>query len=53
MAEVATGSTVVNFQGTEIDFKPPWKRMTMIECVKEYSGVDFDTIETDEEASSS
>ena len=50
MAEVATGSTVVNFQGTEIDFKPPWKRMTMIECVKEYSGVDFDTIETDEEA---
>ncbi|MEG0855527.1 MAG: lysine--tRNA ligase [Terrisporobacter sp.] len=50
MAEVATGSTVVNFQGTEIDFKPPWKRMTMIECVKEYTGVDFDTIETDEEA---
>ena len=50
MAEVATGSTVVNFQGTEIDFKPPWKRMTMIECVKEYAGVDFDTIDTDEEA---
>ena len=50
MAEVATGSTVVNFQGTEIDFKPPWKRMTMIECVKEYAGVDFDTINTDEEA---
>ena len=50
MAEVATGSTVVNFQGTEIDFKPPWKRMTMIECVKEYTGVDFDTIDTDEEA---
>lgn len=50
MAEVATGSTVINFQGTEIDFKPPWKRMTMIECVKEYAGIDFDTIETDEEA---
>ncbi len=50
MAEVATGSTTVNFQGTEIDFKPPWKRMTMIECVKEYTGVDFDTINTDEEA---
>ena len=50
MAEVATGSTVVNYQGTEIDFKPPWRRMTMIECVKEYTGVDFDTIETDEEA---
>lgn len=50
MAEVATGSTVINYQGTEIDFKPPWRRMTMIECVKEYTGVDFDTIETDEEA---
>ena len=50
MAEVATGSTVVNYQGTEIDFKPPWRRMTMIECVKEYTGVDFDIIETDEEA---
>ncbi|WP_416390196.1 lysine--tRNA ligase [Terrisporobacter petrolearius] len=50
MAEVATGSTVVNYQGTEIDFKPPWRRMTMIECVKEYTGVDFDIINTDEEA---
>lgn len=50
MAEVATGSTKINFQGTEIDFKPPWKRMTMIECVKEYSGVDFNEINTDEEA---
>ena len=50
MAEVATGSTVINYQGTEIDFKPPWKRMTMEDCVKEYAGVDFSTIETDEEA---
>ena len=50
MAEVATGSTKVVYQGREIDFKPPWKRMTMIECVKEYSGVDFNEINTDEEA---
>lgn len=50
MAEAATGSTKVTYQGKEIDFKPPWKRMTMIDCVKEYSGVDFNTIETDEEA---
>nr|WP_040410601.1 lysine--tRNA ligase [Peptacetobacter hiranonis] len=50
MAEVATGSTKVVYQGKEIDFKPPWKRMTMIECVKEYSGVDFNEINTDEEA---
>ena len=50
MAEEATGSTKVTYQGKEIDFKPPWKRMTMIDCVKEYSGVDFNEIETDEEA---
>ncbi len=50
MAEVATGSMVVNYQGTEIDFTPPWRRMTMEDCVKEYAGVDFSTINTDEEA---
>ncbi|MGL5329730.1 MAG: lysine--tRNA ligase [Peptostreptococcaceae bacterium] len=50
MAEVATGSMKVNYQGTEIDFTPPWNRMTMEECVKQYAGVDFSTINTDEEA---
>ena len=50
MAEAATGSMKINYQGTEIDFTPPWRRMTMEECVKEYAGVDFSTINTDEEA---
>lgn len=50
MAQVATGSMKINYQGTEIDFTPPWKRMTMEECVKEYAGVDFSEINTDEEA---
>lgn len=50
MAEVATGSTKIVYQGKEIDFKPPWKRMSMIDCVKEYAGVDFNEINTDEEA---
>ncbi|MEG1285021.1 MAG: lysine--tRNA ligase [Romboutsia sp.] len=50
MAKVATGSMVVNYQGIEIDFTPPWKRMTMEECVKEHTGVDFSIINTDEEA---
>lgn len=50
MTEVATGSMKINYQGTEIDFTPPWKRMTMEECVKEYAGVDFSEINTDEEA---
>ena len=50
MAEAATGSTRVVYQGKEIDFKPPWKRITMIDAVKQYSGVDFNNIQTDEEA---
>lgn len=44
------GTTVVNFQGQEIDLKAPWRRVTMTELIKEIAGVDFDTIETDEEA---
>ncbi|MDO4793747.1 MAG: lysine--tRNA ligase [Filifactor alocis] len=50
MAQVATGSMVVNYQGKVIDFTPPWKRISMIDAVKEYSGVDFNNIDTDEEA---
>ncbi|MDO4711916.1 MAG: lysine--tRNA ligase, partial [Peptostreptococcaceae bacterium] len=50
MAEAATGSMVVNYQGKVIDFTPPWRRISMIDAVKEYSGVDFDRIQTDEEA---
>ena len=50
MAEVATGSTKIVYQGKEIDFKPPWRTMTMIDCVKEFSGEDFNEINTDEEA---
>lgn len=45
-----TGSTKVNYQGTELDFKAPWRRITMTDAVKEYSGVDFNAIKTDEEA---
>ncbi|KRQ86662.1 Lysine--tRNA ligase [Caloramator mitchellensis] len=44
------GTTKVNYQGTEIDFKPPWNRLTMKEAVKKYANVDFDSIKSDEEA---
>lgn len=44
------GTTKVTYQGTEIDFKPPWRRITMVDAVKEYAGVDFSTIKNDEEA---
>ncbi|HAZ36950.1 MAG TPA: lysine--tRNA ligase, partial [Clostridiaceae bacterium] len=48
--EEVLGTTAVNYQGTEIDFKPPWRRITMVDAVKEYAKVDFDKIESDEEA---
>lgn len=50
VSEEVLGTTKVNYQGTEIDFKPPWNRITMNDAVKKYAGVDFDTINTDEEA---
>ena len=43
------GTTVINYQGKEIDLGH-WERLTMIEAVKKYSGVDFAEIKTDEEA---
>lgn len=50
VAEKTLGTTVINYQGKEIDLTPPWKRLDMADAVKEYSGVDFSTINTDEEA---
>jgi lysyl-tRNA synthetase class 2 len=44
------GTTKVVYQDTEIDFTPPWRRVTMVDAVKEYSGVDFNEIKTDEQA---
>lgn len=49
-AEKALGTTKINYQGKEIDLTPPWRRMTMIDAVKEYTGIDFNKIDTDEEA---
>ena len=43
------GTLQITYQGKEIDLSH-WERMTMIEAVKKYSGVDFAAIETDEEA---
>ncbi|HHX70021.1 MAG TPA: lysine--tRNA ligase [Gallicola sp.] len=50
IAQEVLGTMKVNYQGTELDFTPPWKRITMVDAIKEYSGVDFNTIETAEEA---
>ena len=50
VAKKIVGKTVINYQGTEIDLGSKWKRITMIDAIKEVTGVDFNTIETDEEA---
>lgn len=49
-AQKVLGTTKVNYQGTELDFTPPWNRLTMVDAVKQYSGVDFREIKSDEEA---
>lgn len=46
----ANGSMKITYQGKEFDLTPPWRRLTMSDAVKEITGVDFDQIETDEEA---
>lgn len=50
LAEKVCGTTDITYQGTEISLKAPWKRITMIDAIKEKTGVDFNTIKTDEEA---
>jgi len=49
-AEKVLGTTKINYQGTELDLTPPWRRITMVDAVKEYAGIDFDKIGTDEDA---
>ena len=46
------GTDNVTYQGTEISFAAPWRRVTMLDAIQEYTGVDFRTIATDEAARS-
>ena len=50
LAKVVCGSTTITYQGTEIDLGKPFERLTMIDAIKKYSGVDFDTVKTEDEA---
>lgn len=45
VSQEVLGSQKIDYQGEEIDLTPPWKRMTMIEVVKEFTGVDFENID--------
>ena len=49
-AKKVLGTTTINYEGTTIELASPWKRMSMIEAVKEYSGKDFTNVTDLEEA---
>lgn len=50
IAREVLGNEKINYQGQDIDLSGKWKKITMIESIKEVTGVDFDTILSDEEA---
>ncbi len=50
VAKEVLGTGVIEYQGQTLDLTPPWRRVTMVDLIKEDTGVDFDTITTDEEA---
>ena len=49
-AKDVLGTTKITYQGQDIDLAPGWKRITMIDSIKEVTGIDFNEINTDEEA---
>ena len=50
LAEKVCGSTIITYGGKEIDLGKPFRRLTMVEAIKEETGIDFDRVETAEEA---
>lgn len=50
IAEKVCGTSLISYQGTEIDLGKPFQRLTMTEAVKEATGIDFDEIKELEEA---
>ena len=51
VASKVLGTTEITYQGTPIDLTPGWKRIPMIDAIKEVTGIDFNELNTDEEAS--
>ncbi len=50
LAEKVCGGTTISYQGSEIDLGKPFRRLSMADAIKEYSGIDFDAIRNLEEA---
>ena len=43
------GTDKIEYQGAEIDLSPGWERITMIDAIKKYSGIDFNELNSDDE----
>ena len=52
VAQEVLGTTLITYQGEEIDLGKPWRRITMIDAIKEYTGADFRTAKDAAEAES-
>ncbi len=50
ITEKVCGTTVITYQGIEIDMGKKWERLTMVEAVKKYAGVDYESWQTDADA---
>ena len=50
IAKNVLGTTNINYQGVDIDLTPGWKRIPMIQAIKDVTGIDFEIIKTDAEA---
>ena len=50
LAQEVCGSTTITYNETEIDLGKPFRRLTMVDAIKEETGIDFDQVTTDEEA---
>jgi lysyl-tRNA synthetase class 2 len=50
VAKKVLGTTVINYQGVELDLTPPWTRITMLEAIKKYTGIDFSLMDSDTQA---
>lgn len=50
VAENVLGKTLIQYDDLEINLGSPWKRITMMDSIKEETGIDFNGIKTDEEA---
>ncbi len=50
VAEKVCGTTKISYAGKEIDLGKPFRKLTMNDAIREYTGIDFDKVQSDEEA---